>query len=508
MTQQYTPVSWQDETTSQQGTLINAERLNQMQTAHHYADGFEEVDAVPTADPSVAYHKVVYCTADSTFYRWDGTEWTKDIDDETKALLQQEIARATAAEGELAQDLADETTRATAQEQELASRITAEASARTQADTALGGRIDAEATARESADTELGADLGAETARARQAEQANAQAIATHVADRQNPHEVTKAQVGLGNVDNTADLDKPISSATQSALDGKAAVSEVQSLDLRVDTLESGLADTYNKAQVDTYLAAKADSTALTTKLDTLSTMGLHAYTHNGATQSEVAVIDGTTASTIPIRDANGRLQAADPADGATDKTLVTANWVSQTGREAPNNLIHRSGNETRTGILRMFDGYDLRIPRTSPAKWAKIATLSALGIRHGYVFNVLIHSYNSANYADFKLHIQSYYGSDPASATACFNVSGFNNTTVNISDKFKLCRNVTAGYWELYMETFIGATAELSLWNNYNSTDIYYPQFITFEYTEVAEPIVDADITLIYTPTPASVIS
>ena len=59
MTQQYTPVTWQDETTSQQGTLINAERLNQMQTAHHFADGFEEVDAVPTADPGVSYHKVV-----------------------------------------------------------------------------------------------------------------------------------------------------------------------------------------------------------------------------------------------------------------------------------------------------------------------------------------------------------------------------------------------------------------------------------------------------------------
>ena len=32
---------------------------------------------------------------------------------------------------------------------------------------------------------------------------------------------MTKAQVGLGNVDNTADLDKPISTATQAALDGK-----------------------------------------------------------------------------------------------------------------------------------------------------------------------------------------------------------------------------------------------------------------------------------------------
>lgn len=33
-----------------------------------------------------------------------------------------------------------------------------------------------------------------------------------------NPHQVTKEQVGLGNVDNTADLDKPVSNATQSAI--------------------------------------------------------------------------------------------------------------------------------------------------------------------------------------------------------------------------------------------------------------------------------------------------
>jgi hypothetical protein len=37
-----------------------------------------------------------------------------------------------------------------------------------------------------------------------------------------NPHNVTKAQVGLGNVDNTSDANKPISTATQAALDLKA----------------------------------------------------------------------------------------------------------------------------------------------------------------------------------------------------------------------------------------------------------------------------------------------
>ena len=39
-----------------------------------------------------------------------------------------------------------------------------------------------------------------------------------HIANKNNPHQVTKAQVGLGNVDNTADVDKPVSNAVSSAI--------------------------------------------------------------------------------------------------------------------------------------------------------------------------------------------------------------------------------------------------------------------------------------------------
>lgn len=46
--------------------------------------------------------------------------------------------------------------------------------------------------------------------------------IDAHEARVDNPHSVTKSQVGLGNVDNTSDLGKPISTASQTALDLKA----------------------------------------------------------------------------------------------------------------------------------------------------------------------------------------------------------------------------------------------------------------------------------------------
>lgn len=44
------------------------------------------------------------------------------------------------------------------------------------------------------------------------------QAPYTHVTNNSNPHGVTKAQVGLGSVDDTSDMDKPVSTAQQTAI--------------------------------------------------------------------------------------------------------------------------------------------------------------------------------------------------------------------------------------------------------------------------------------------------
>lgn len=52
-------------------------------------------------------------------------------------------------------------------------------------------------------------------------------ADAAHAGNTSNPHSVTKTQVGLANVDNTSDVNKPVSTATQTALDGKLNLSLV-----------------------------------------------------------------------------------------------------------------------------------------------------------------------------------------------------------------------------------------------------------------------------------------
>ena len=67
------------------------------------------------------------------------------------------------------------------------------------------------------------------------------------VAGRTGAVTLVKADVGLGNVDNTADTAKPISTATQTALDGKAATSHTHALaDLSQSSATTGQVPTWN----------------------------------------------------------------------------------------------------------------------------------------------------------------------------------------------------------------------------------------------------------------------
>ncbi len=98
---------------------------------------------------------------------------------------------------------------------------------------AINTAVNAEKAAREAADTEIKnsitqseqgstAALNAEIQRAKQAEATITSNLSKHTSNYENPHKVTKAQVGLDNVDNTSDINKPISTATQNALNLKA----------------------------------------------------------------------------------------------------------------------------------------------------------------------------------------------------------------------------------------------------------------------------------------------
>lgn len=61
--------------------------------------------------------------------------------------------------------------------------------------------------------------------------------LETHINNKSNPHEVNKTQVGLGNVDNTSDANKPISNATQTALNGKFSATDGNALKQTIEDM-------------------------------------------------------------------------------------------------------------------------------------------------------------------------------------------------------------------------------------------------------------------------------
>lgn len=64
-----------------------------------------------------------------------------------------------------------------------------------------------------------------------------------HISDLENPHAVTASQVGLGNVDNTSDVDKPMSTATKTYVDsfvGKAWIPDYTNMETTNRITSSG----------------------------------------------------------------------------------------------------------------------------------------------------------------------------------------------------------------------------------------------------------------------------
>ncbi len=122
---------------------------------------------------------------------------------------------------------------------------------------------------------------------------------------------ITKAMVGLGNVDNTADIDKPVSSATQAALDLKATATVVTtSLATKVDKVTGKALSTndYTTAEKtklaaitgtntgDQDLSSLATNTALALKANTTDVTSSLANKVDKVTGKELSTNDYTTA--------------------------------------------------------------------------------------------------------------------------------------------------------------------------------------------------------------------
>jgi hypothetical protein len=179
------------------------------------------------------------------------TTLPKQISDEVTARTE----AINALQGELADDIAQEvvdrnsaiaaakTELTTAINKEVSDRKAADTQVRTDleaavelvaedlrgADTTLQNNITKEVNDRKGEITRVEKLISDEAAARAKADTTVNAKVDSHIGNKSNPHGVTKAQVGLGNVNNTSDADKPVSTAQATAIaDAKAAGTNAQ----------------------------------------------------------------------------------------------------------------------------------------------------------------------------------------------------------------------------------------------------------------------------------------
>lgn len=157
--------------------------------------------------------------------------------------------------------------------------------------------------------------------------------LIAHIANKSNPHSITKAQVGLGNADNTSDVNKPISSATQTALNGKsdkahkhktADISDMPSA-LPAD---GGNADTVDGKHANDFAASNHTHTAA----DIGAAASGHTHTKSQITDFPASLpANGGNSATV-----NGHTVASDvPANAKFTDTQYSPFAKSGTGAKA-----------------------------------------------------------------------------------------------------------------------------------------------------------------------------
>lgn len=178
-----------------------------------------------------------------------------------------------------------------------------------------------------------------------------------------NPHGTTKGDIGLGNVDNTSDLNKPISTATQTALDTKIGLTSLSSIaPIRYNNTTGAFsANTANNLQ-DGFLTSadwniffgKQDAITLTTTGNSgastfvSNTLNIPTYTLaglGGVPTSRTITINGTTQDLSANRTFN-----------VGTVTSVSANSpLSSTGGNTPTISIQQASG-SQSGFLSSTD--------------------------------------------------------------------------------------------------------------------------------------------------------
>lgn len=185
-----------------------------------------------------------------------------------------------------------------------------------------------------------------------------------HANRTDNPHNVTKTQVGLGNADNTSDLSKPVSTAQQAALDTK--------LNVTLKGAANGLAELDSGGRVPTsQLPAYVDDVVSVANFAALPVTGEAdkiyvtidtnlTYRWSGSAYVEIS-------SSLALGETSSTAYRGDRGKTAYDHTFLTTNPHSVTKTQVGLGSVDNTSDISKPISTATQTALDLKAPLVSP---------------------------------------------------------------------------------------------------------------------------------------------
>lgn len=250
--------------------------------------------------------------------------------------------------------------------------------------------------------------------------------LTTHISNKSNPHSVTKVQVGLGNVDNTSDANKPISTATQNALNSKFNASDGNALKQRVDNIPELIA---------TDITVDSDNDSVNISLD------------------KASIVDGTlSGTTININSATtSKAGILTPADKTKiDKIITNGNGTKYLSDNGTYKEVSGGSSSSDINIIELQDVRDIIniVNHEKDAASSDISSVFGGSVNFRAIVNDIL-----------KTHTRYFFHVKDTPDTNCIQLSGVNawknidNTQYELhfiynyyisKDNQRTCRRVT----------------------------------------------------------------
>lgn len=230
--------------------------------------------------------------------------------------------------------------------------------------------------------------------------------LETHINNKSNPHEVNKAQVGLGNVDNTSDANKPISTATQNALNSKFNASDGNALKQRVDNIPELIA---------TDITVDSDNDSVNISLD------------------KTSIVDGTlSGTTININSATtSKAGILTPADKTKiDKIITNGNGTKYLSDNGTYKEVSGGSGSSDIDIIELRDIRDIIniVNHEKDAASSDISSVFGGSVNFRAIVDDII-----------KTHTRYFFHVKDTSDTNCIQLSGVNAWKNTDSTQYEL---------------------------------------------------------------------